>query len=97
VLPTGKIFEIWHVLKVVGINNFGLAYFSNLAYFGILFNNQFFDICQMLHPKRMAICIKVVAVSFVKSLANLPVLFFFQELLFMRMFNHVACQNLHTA
>jgi len=42
---------------------------------------------------KIAICIKVLAVSFVKSLANLPLLFFFQELLFLRMFNHVACVN----
>jgi len=28
-----QIFEIWHILEVVGINIFGLAYLSNLAYF----------------------------------------------------------------
>jgi len=37
VLPTGiflrQIFEIGHFLEVFGINIFGLAYLSNLAYF----------------------------------------------------------------
>jgi len=33
-------FEIRHFLEVVGINIFGLANVSNLAYFGISFNNQ---------------------------------------------------------
>ena len=44
VLPTGiflcQIFTIWHFFEVVGINIFGLAYLSNLAYFSTI---KFFD------------------------------------------------------
>jgi len=50
VLPTGiflcQIFEVWRFLEVVGINIFGLAYLSNLAYFST--TRSFFDICKML-------------------------------------------------
>jgi len=44
VLPTGvflcQIFELGHILEVVGIHFFGLAYFST---------TNFFDICKMLN------------------------------------------------
>jgi len=51
VLPTGiflcQIKKIWHLLEVVDINIFGLAYLLNLPYFGIFFNKQLFDIRKM--------------------------------------------------
>jgi len=85
VLPTAifpcQNYEIWRCLEVVGINIFGLAYLSNLAYFSTTGSLTYAKCWTLAKMVILAIFVEVSAVSFGKNLAIFRLLVVFTRTL----------------